>query len=297
MGRFKHLVDSPADMEGFRAKYYIPQGVVLEYCPLERVLTNRDMGQVVIPMIAFIDGGMTLLMGRITKDYLLNHRLTPHQCALNLFRVLGCVDILNEQLGLGLTWHDVVHMYKCHKLSGAGYYLKSRSEVVRLISCLPKSNKGMKDDYLIVSEEWSNGLHCPTWAGDPGGVPLGPVPLEGDLVFLALFFFLLSFHLFLAMIFVNLTMISFSDISIDKNHIAPKLSHTNVQALNYLLRLEIFVSEDGQLQAAPLILDYEPFSRIFQDVGQVIWAESSRLARIDVSKPGFLARKDLPPIT
>ena len=61
------------------------------------------MGKVVIPMIAFIDGGMTLPMGRITRDYLLNHRLTPHQCAPNLFRVLGYVDILNEQLGLGLT--------------------------------------------------------------------------------------------------------------------------------------------------------------------------------------------------
>ena len=78
MGRFKHLVDSPAAMEGFRAKYHIPQGVVLEYCSLNQVHTYREVGQVVIPMIAFIEGGMTLLMGRITRDYLLNHRLTPH---------------------------------------------------------------------------------------------------------------------------------------------------------------------------------------------------------------------------
>ena len=120
------------------------------------------MGQVIIPTIAFIEGGMTFPMHRITRDYLINHRLTPYQCALNLFRVLGCVDALNEQIGLGLTWHDVVHMYKCHKLANAGYYLKSWSEDVRLISCLPKSNKGMKDDYLIASGEWSDGLHCPT---------------------------------------------------------------------------------------------------------------------------------------
>ena len=58
----------------------------------------------------------------------------------------------------------------------------------------------MNDDHLIVLEEWSNSLHCPNRAGDLSGVPLGPVPLEGDLVFLDLFFFLLSFHLFLAMI-------------------------------------------------------------------------------------------------
>ena len=62
-------------------------------------------------------------------------------------------------------------MYECHKLSGAGYYLKSRSDIVRLILCLPKSNKGMKDDYLIASREWHDGLHCPTWEGDQVGYP------------------------------------------------------------------------------------------------------------------------------
>ena len=170
-------------MEAFRARYCIPQEVVLEYCLPDQVLTDRDTGQVFIPMIAFIEGGMTLPMRRITRDYLINHRLTPYQCAPNLFRVLGYVDALNEQMGLGLTWHDVVHMYECHKLASAGYYLKSQSQDVRLISCLPKSNKGMKDDYLIASGEWSDGLHCPTRAGDPGVVPLGLVPLEGDLTF------------------------------------------------------------------------------------------------------------------
>ena len=86
----------------------------------------------------------------------------------------------------------------------------------------------MKDDYLIVSGERNDGLHCPIRAGGPGGVPLGSVHLEGDLTFLALFFFLLSFRLPLAMIFVDLTMISFSDFSADKNHVALRLSFTNV---------------------------------------------------------------------
>ena len=110
MGRFKHLVDSSAGMEGFRAKYHISQGVVLEYCPPDRILTDRKVGEVIIPMIAFIKGGRMCPMSRITRDYLINHKLTPYQCAPNLFRVLGCVDALNEQMGLGLTWHDLVHM-------------------------------------------------------------------------------------------------------------------------------------------------------------------------------------------
>ena len=66
MGRFKHLVDSPACMEGFRAKYHIPQGVGLWYYALDQVVTNRNEGEVVIPIIAFIKGGMMLPMGRVT---------------------------------------------------------------------------------------------------------------------------------------------------------------------------------------------------------------------------------------
>ena len=151
MDRFKHLVNSPTAMEGFRDRYHIPQGVALQYYAPNQILTDRKEAEVVISMIAFIEVGKTLPMGRVTKDYLINHRLCPHQCVPNLFRVLGSVDVLNEQMNLGLTWHDVVHMYECHSLASAGFYLKSWSDTVRMVSCFPKSNKGLKDDYLIVS--------------------------------------------------------------------------------------------------------------------------------------------------
>ena len=65
-------------------------------------------------------------------------------------------------------------------------------------------------------------------------------------------------------------------------------------ALNYLLRSEIYVTVDGQLRAAHLVLGYQPLSRSFQAIGHAIRAGSPRLARIDVSKPKFLARHDLP---
>ena len=103
MGKFKSLVDSSAGIEGFRARYHILQGVGLEYCPSGQVLTNRETGQVIIPMIAFIEGGMIIPMGRITRDYLHSHRLAPHQCAANMFRVLGSIDALNGQINLGLS--------------------------------------------------------------------------------------------------------------------------------------------------------------------------------------------------
>ena len=103
MGRFTSLVDSPSKIKLFKEKYYIPQEVGLRYCSIEQIVTNRKVGEVIIPIIVFIEGGMTLLMARITREYLINHRLYPHQCAPNMFRILGCVDALNEHFQLGLT--------------------------------------------------------------------------------------------------------------------------------------------------------------------------------------------------
>ena len=56
------------------------------------------------------------------------------------------------------------------------------------------------------------------------------------------------------------------------------------------------MNDDGQLRAVYLILDYEPISRTFLDIGNAIRANDYRLARIDVSQPGFLAPHDLPPV-
>ena len=63
-----------------------------------------------------------------------------------------------------------------------------------------------------------------------------------------------------------------------------------------MLRSKIFISEDRQLRAVHLILDYEPLSRIFQDACQAMKACDPRLARIDISMPGFLTQRDLPPV-
>ena len=45
-----------------------------------------------------------------------------------------------------------------------------------------------------------------------------------------------------------------------------------------------------------MILDFEPISRVFQEIGHAIRAGDPRVNRIDVSKPDFLAQEDLPPV-
>ena len=55
MGRFERLVQNPALIELFKEKYHIPQEVVVHHCTTEGVEFERKAGEVVIPMIAFIE--------------------------------------------------------------------------------------------------------------------------------------------------------------------------------------------------------------------------------------------------
>ena len=156
----------------FRAQYRILDGVQIRHCEYgEWLVLNKPPESVVIPMIAFIEGGMELPMRWVTKDYLINYRLTPTQCSPNVFRVLGCVDMLNRKMGTNLTWHDVNWIYNYQKGEKTKYYIKCKVPVVRLISYLPDFSKGMDKDFLIILGDWHDGLYCPTEEGELGRIP------------------------------------------------------------------------------------------------------------------------------
>ena len=78
----------------------------------------------------------------------------------------------------------------------------------------------------------------------------------------------LSSCFLLMMNFSFLTIFCLSATFADKTHMTPRLSFTNIAALNYLLRSEIFISEDRQLRAVHLILDFQLISEIYQDEKQ-----------------------------
>ena len=170
MGRFKKLVESEEAMEKFVADYKIPDNVGLRYYKQGDWHIMRREGKVVIPIVDFLERGMRLPMRPVVRDYLRHFRLAPIQCAVNMFRILGSVDTLNEQMGLRLTHHDVNWCYNLQYLKGKTYYMKARDERVRLIQCLPESSKGLNKDFLIMSGVWHDGLPCPVKEGEPGGV-------------------------------------------------------------------------------------------------------------------------------
>lgn len=116
---------------------------------------------------------MQISMGRVTREFLISNRLCPTQCSPNLFRILGSVDALNRKMRVNRTHHDVNWVYNFQYLKDTEYYLKTRVLSVRLISCLPKSNKGLDQDFMIILSEWHDDLRCPTRDRQLGGVFIG----------------------------------------------------------------------------------------------------------------------------
>ena len=69
MGSFAKLVDIPESMATFRVQYRIPNSVELQHYETgEWLVMNRPPGSIVITIIAFIEGGMKIIMGRVTRD-------------------------------------------------------------------------------------------------------------------------------------------------------------------------------------------------------------------------------------
>ena len=97
--RLRKLVDTEEAMKKFIVDYRIPPNVSLRHCKMGEWYYKRETGEVVIPVLAFVEGGMRIPMGPVTKGYLRHFRLAPTQCTGNMFRILGCVDALNEKMG------------------------------------------------------------------------------------------------------------------------------------------------------------------------------------------------------
>ena len=70
MGRFKRLVESKKVIEKFIAGYKIPNTVGLRYCKECEWHFMRQEGEVVIPIMTFLEGGTRIPMGPVMRDYL-----------------------------------------------------------------------------------------------------------------------------------------------------------------------------------------------------------------------------------
>uniref|UniRef100_A0A2N9EZX0 Uncharacterized protein n=1 Tax=Fagus sylvatica TaxID=28930 RepID=A0A2N9EZX0_FAGSY len=154
-------------MERFRRHYGVPDDVHLEYRFWEDAITGEH-GDLIIPLVAIIEGGVRFPIDPLLADFLDYFRISPTQISPNIFRIVNGVAELNRRLGFNLTVHDIIATYFLRTTQHEAFSLRPRDVNNTLVNSLLDTNKEMTDDFLLVRGNWYfPGHRCPTADGKP----------------------------------------------------------------------------------------------------------------------------------
>lgn len=154
MWRWK--VDTPIKLEYFRQEFANPADVYLRLAGEEDSIMPKD-DSMPFPVVAFIECGLRLPLDIIFREVLHYYKLNLTQLVINSYRVINGIIALASRENARVTLADIQYCYTmCGLKSEKGYvyYLKPRSTQYKLIADLLNSNKGIGDDYFIVSGNW-----------------------------------------------------------------------------------------------------------------------------------------------
>ena len=159
---YSYLIESPAALATFRSTFSIPDDVDVAYCHESDVALHQGFGTAFFPLMAILEGGVRFPVDPLLTDTLRYYGLCPDQLPPNFYRVVSCVSRLNHTFNLQLNYHDINHMYRLCGNKATNYYLKARDNRVRLISCLPDSNRNSAGEFIRVRSNWFVGdVPCP----------------------------------------------------------------------------------------------------------------------------------------
>ena len=128
----------------------------ISYCH-EGDIENQILPHVVFfPLMSILEGGVRFPVDPLLLRTLSFYGLNPDQCLPNFYRVVNCVGRLNQLYDLNLTHHGINFLYAIHGSLRNGYYLQTQNTMVRLISCLPDSNRNSAGEFVRVSRNWLN---------------------------------------------------------------------------------------------------------------------------------------------
>lgn len=80
MGKFKSLVDTPDGFAMFRTNYSIPDDVGVSYFLDSEIDFSKGLETIVIPLVAFQEGGVKIRMSRLLTNFLRNFIKSLDQC-------------------------------------------------------------------------------------------------------------------------------------------------------------------------------------------------------------------------
>ena len=161
MGYSFHL-DTSRSLAIFWQKFDILGDVEVAYCHESEIVLHRGQDTAFFPFMAVLNGGVRFPVDPFVVSTLRYYGLCPDQLPPNFYRVVSCVSRLNHTFDLQLDHHDINHMYSLCGNKTSNYYLKTRDNRVRMISCLPNSNRNSAGEFIQIRGNWCAGeIPCP----------------------------------------------------------------------------------------------------------------------------------------
>ena len=153
---YSHLLSSEASLATFRAVYGVLRDVNIAYCHQGNIeiQRRRRTNTIFFPLMSILEGGIKFSVDPLVIGTLRFYGLCPNHLPPNFFRVVSYVSKLNQFFGLQLDHHDINFMYNLCGNVESDYYLKTRDNRVRLISCLLDSNRNSAGEFVRVSDNW-----------------------------------------------------------------------------------------------------------------------------------------------
>ena len=154
---YSFLLDTLGSLAIFRQKFDIPGDVEVAYCHESKIALHRGQGTAFFPLMATLERGVRFPVDPLVVSILRYYGLCLDQLPPNFYRVVSCVKRLNHTFDLQLDHHDINHMYSLCGNKSSNYYLKIMDNRVRLISCLPDSNRNSTGEFIRVRGNWCAG--------------------------------------------------------------------------------------------------------------------------------------------
>uniref|UniRef100_A0A2N9IEU7 Uncharacterized protein n=1 Tax=Fagus sylvatica TaxID=28930 RepID=A0A2N9IEU7_FAGSY len=144
-GKLSRFVNTPEAMAVFWHVYEIPDDVGLKYVHWFDALVPAA-GDLLLPVVAIVEGGIRFPMDPLMADFLSYLRLSPSQVNPNVFRIVMGTAVLNRRLGLELGIHDILRTYILHhNTKTEAYSLRPRDVDFTLVNGLPDTNRGFDE--------------------------------------------------------------------------------------------------------------------------------------------------------
>ena len=154
---YSYLLEASAALATFRQKFNVPDDVEVAYCHESEIALHRGHGTAFFHLMAILEDGVRFPVDPLLINTLRYYGLCPDQLPPNLYRIVSYVSRLNHTFDLQLDYHDINHMYSLYGNKASNFYLKTRDNWVRLISCLPDLNRNSAREFVRVRGNWFAG--------------------------------------------------------------------------------------------------------------------------------------------